>query len=215
MAGKTAKKKTRKTAPKDGISDRIVDAALTLAAGQAWRDVSLAEIAEAADLSLLDLYRVYPSKGAILAGFARRIDEAVLAGREDEDRDGTARDRLFDVIMRRFDALKPARAAVGSIVCDLGRDPVMGLCGMASLARSMSCMLEAADLSASGLRGALRIKALGVIYLATMRIWLGDDSPDLSQTMAGLDRYLRRAEWLAVRCSRLRHREAEESPAAA
>ncbi len=160
MAGKAAKKKTRKTAPKGDVADRIIDAALTLAAGKAWRDVSLAEIAEAAELSLSDVYGVYASKAAVLAGFARRIDAAVLTGQEDQDRAGSARDRLFDVIMRRFDALNPARTAVGSIVCDLTCDPVMGLCGVASLARSMACMLEVADLSASGLRGVLRIKAL-------------------------------------------------------
>ena len=104
---------------------------------------------------------------------------------------------------------------VGSIVCGLARDPVMGLCGLASLARSMACMLEAADLSASGLRGIVRIKALSAIYLATLRVWLRDESPDLSRTMASLDRHLRRAEWLAERCSQLRHKDDEEAPAAA
>ncbi len=222
MASKAAKKKTTKTAPKGDISDRIVDAALALAARRAWREVSLTDIAEAAELPLSTVYPVFESKGAILAGFARRIDAAVLAGQEDGDRDGGARDRLFDVVMRRFDALAPHKAALGSIVYDLGCDPVLGLCGMASLARSMACMLEAADLSADGLRGVLRIKVLGVIYLATMRVWLRDESPDLSQTMASLDRHLRRAEWLAERCSRLplkcsrlRQKSAEESPAAA
>jgi AcrR family transcriptional regulator len=215
MASKTAKKKTRKAAPKGDLSDRIIDATLALAAGKAWRDISLAEIAEAAEMSLSDVYGVYASKGAILAGFSRRIDAAVLAGQDEEDRDGSARDRLFDVIMRRFDALAPAKAAVGSIVCDMVRDPVIGLCGMPSLAQSMACMLEAADLSTSGLRGALRIKALSAIYLAAMRVWLRDESPDLSQTMACLDRYLRRVEWLAERCSRLQRKQTEESPAPA
>jgi len=215
MASKAAKKQTKKTAPKADISDRIIDAALALAAGKAWRDISLAEIAQAAKLPLSDVYRVYPSKGAILAGFTRRIDLAVLAGREDDDRDGSARDRLFDVVMRRFDALAPARAAVRSIVCDVTRDPVMGLCAMTNLARSMSCLLEAAGLSASGLRGAVRIKALCTVYLATMRVWLRDESPDLSQTMASLDRHLRRAEWLASKCSRLQRKDSKAAPEAA
>ncbi len=215
MAGKTAKMKTSKAAPKGDAAERIVDAALVLAADKAWRDISLAEIAEAAGLSLADAYDIYPSKGAVLTGFARRIDRAVLAGQEQEDRGGSARDRLFNVIMRRFDALAPAKAGVGSIVCGQARDPVMGLCGLVSLARSMACMLEAAELSASGLRGIVRIKALSAIYLATLRVWLRDESPDLSRTMASLDRHLRRAEWLAARCSQLRHKHDKEAPAAA
>ena len=62
-------------------------------------------------------------------------------------------------------------------------------------------------LSAGGLRGALRIKALGLVYLATLRVWLRDDSPDMAPTMAALDRHLRRLDGLARFCSRVRNKD--------
>ena len=40
----------------------------------------------------------------------------------------------------------------------------------------------------------LRVKGLGVIYLMVFRVWLTDDSADLSRTMATLDSRLRQAE---------------------
>ncbi len=76
----------------------------------------------------------------------------------------------------------------------------------------MAAMLEAARLSAGGLRGLVRAKALGLAYLATMRVFLGDDSPDLAATMAALDRNLRRLDRVARQCSRMQCRAA---PAAA
>jgi AcrR family transcriptional regulator len=182
---------------------QIIEAALNLAAERGWRELSLAEIAEAAKLPIGKAYQAFPSKQAILEAFARGIDAEVLADesmeqdwREDES---SARDRLFDVMMRRFDALQPHKAGLGNILYDQARDPVGALCGLRQLSRSMAAMLEAARISSSGTQGLIRTKGLVAIYLATLRIWLKDDSTDMAKTMAGLDGYLRRVETLADR----------------
>ena len=65
--------------------------------------------------------------------------------------------------------------------------------GAATL-RSMGWMLEAAGLSAAGLRGLLRSEALLGVWLYALRAWRDDDSPDLSGTMAALDKALDQAE---------------------
>ncbi len=190
---------------KPDIPNQVIDAALALAATRGWRVLTLTDIAEAAKLPLSQVYPAYNSKAAILRGFTRRIDVAVLATEEPDAGEGNARDRLFDVLMRRFDALKPHREALGNIAFDEARDPVSALCGLGRLERSMAAMLEAARLSAGGLRGLLRAKALGLAYLATLRVFLRDDSPDLAATMAALDRNLGRLDRLARGCSRSPH----------
>ena len=63
----------------------------------------------------------------------------------------------------------------------------------------------------TGLRGALRVKALAVAYLATLRVFLRDDSPDMAATMAALDRNLSHLGRLARLCSRTRYRPADVS----
>ncbi len=188
------------------IPDHVIETAMGLAAETGWRTLSLAEIADAAKLPLSKVYPVFSSKQAILDAFSRRIDAAVLAAEAPDSREGAARDRLFDVLMRRFDALGPYRAALGNIVFDQACDPLSALCSLCQLRRSLACTLEAAMLSAGGLRGAIRIKGLGVVYLATFRVWLRDDSPDMAPTMAALDRHLRRLDGLAGCCSRSRNK---------
>lgn len=182
---------------KADIPKHIIDTALALAAERGWQDLSLADIASAAKLPLSKLYPVFPSKAAILEGLSRQADAAVVA--EETEDEGGARDRLFDVVMRRFDALQPYREGLGNVVLDLSRDPLAAACGLASLERSMALMLEAAGLSSTGIRGLIRVKGLTAIYLAALRVWLRDDSADLSKTMAALDGYLRRVEGLAER----------------
>ncbi len=173
--------------------ERLVDAALKLAAERSWARVTLGELAQEAGLTLAELHAVAPSKSHIVRAFLRRVDAAVLEGPA-PDASEPVRDRLFDVLMRRFDALKPHKAAVSSILDGLSRDPVQALCGWPALLRSMGWMLEAAGLDASGIRGALRAKGLALVWLASLRTFLTDESDDLSATMAALDKALKRAE---------------------
>lgn len=188
---------------------QVIEAALRLAAERGWANLALADIATAAELPLADLYASYPSKTAILVALSRHIDRQVLAGLE-PGADESTRDRLFDLIMKRFDALAPHRDGLSAVARDAGRDPLAALCGLGQLARSMALMLEAAGVSSSGLTGALRTKGLGAIYLATMRDWFRDDSADKARTMAALDARLRRAEGWARRLDR-RARPAESA----
>lgn len=188
---------------KADIPDHVIDTALDLAAKNGWRVLNLAEIAGEAGLPLSKVYPHFGSTQAILDGFARRIDAQVLAEELDEEELAQpARDRVFDVLMRRFDLLQPQRAALANIIYDQMRDPAAGLCSLAQLRRSMILMLEAAGLSADGLSGMLRVKGLMAIYLATLRVWLKDDTADLAKTMAALDGYLRRIESFTERMKR-------------
>lgn len=175
--------------------DRIIDAALSLIAQHGWRRLSLATVAAEAGLPILTLYRAFPSKSALLCGFSRRIDETVLAAPLDGDAaDERPRDRVFDLLMRRFDALQPYRAALEVLGRELPTDPLAALCTGAGLLRSIAWMLEAAGISTVGLGGIVAVKLTAAAYLATARVWLRDDSPDLAPTMAALDRRLRGIE---------------------
>src|SRR5580658_10497167 len=107
--------------------DRIIDAALALIAAQGWRQVSLAAVAGEAGVPVLQVYRLFPSRTAILRGFVRRIDEAVLAEPVDGEAGEKPRDRVFDLLMRRFDALRPHRGALDGLRRDLPGDPVTAL----------------------------------------------------------------------------------------
>ncbi len=194
-----ARRKTAASGAKVDTADRVVAAAFDMAVARGWQSVTLNDVAESTGLSLAEVYRLFPSKTAILDRFVESVDAEVLAAGA-ADLGEPPRDRLFDVLMRRFDALNPRKDAVASILNDLAGDPLAAAASLPAFLRSMGWMLEAAGLSASGAIGALRVKGLAAIWLDALRVWLHDDSPDMARTMAALDRNLRRAERLVRMC---------------
>ena len=193
-------------------AETVLDAFIGLISEKAFGEVTLRDVAAAADLGLADLYRLYPDKIALAAAFMARIDAAVLAGTPRQaDPEETARDRLFDVMMRRYDALKPYRAASSAIRRAGTRDPLLALALGPALRRSMAAMLEAAALPSDGLSGAMRQNGLLAIHYAVARVFDRDDSVDLSKTMAALDSRLKMAE----RWSQLFEKYAVSGPAKA
>jgi len=177
--------------------DRIIDAALALVVARGWRNVSLAAVAAEAGVPVLQVYRLFTSRTAILCGLSRRVDEAVLAEPVDVAAEEKPRDRLFDLLMRRFDALQPYRAALEVLRRDLRADPLASLALGGALLSSVRLMLEAAGIACQGIGGLIAVKLTAAAYLAAAHTWARDESPDLAPTMASLDRRLRGIErWL-------------------
>ncbi len=199
-AGNGAKSSRGAASPK-GVGDAaVLDAAMRLAAEQGWSRLTLAAIAAAAGVPLVELYGRYTTKQAILDGIRKAADHAMLAGGAVPE--GPARDRLFEVLMRRFDALAPWREGIAAVVEAQSRDPLAAVCSGLGAIASMAAALEAAGLDSSGLRGLVRARALVAAWLPAMRTWLTDEGEDRAATMASLDKGLRRLDACARFCRR-------------
>lgn len=196
---KTAQKPTI-----DSPRDRIVDALMGLAAETAWNHITLPMIAMRADCSLADLRDSFPSKGAILGGFSRRIDRIVLDGTGEDMLGEPARDRVLDVMMRRLDALQPYKAALKEIRNAARRDPLM-LAALNQLAlNSWRYMLASADIDTEDELGLVRIQGAALVFVRTLDSWFEDEGADLSRTMARLDKELGTGEKIMGRFEDLR-----------
>ena len=191
-----------KSAPADPRA-RIVDALMALAAERRFEDIAIRDICDAAKVSLADFRDAFPSKGAVLGGFTRRIDRIVLAVDDAEFAKEAPRERLFDVLMRRLDAMAPYREGLRGIVAWLRRDPVAALAMNQAVVNSMRFMLEAAGIESAGVAGAIKLQGLALAWARIVGVWLDDSEPDLSKTMAELDRELARGERAAAGVERL------------
>lgn len=172
---------------------RLIEAALKLAERRPWEDVSLHDIAREAGLTLLDLKHSFISKADLLMALSQAVDEEVLQRIQvqDEASEG-ARDRIFSVIMTRFDVLQPHRKALQSIHRAARRQLHLALYGQ--VLASQRWMLTGAGIDAEGVVGLLKTAGLAGVYGQVFGVWLEDDDPGLAKTMAALDKALRRGE---------------------
>jgi len=167
---------------------------MTLAAEQPWNDIEIGEIAREANVTLAEFRDAFPSKGAVLAGLARRIDRQVLQGTSDDLAEEPARERLFDVLMRRLDAMAPYKRALRRIAFALRSDPLSLLALNGVALNSMRFMLAAANISTEGPLGNLKVQGTVIAFANTLETWFTDDDPSHARTMARLDREIRRGE---------------------
>ena len=178
---------------------KIIEAVMRLAATRGWSGLSLDEIASEAGINLAEFRQDFQSKAQILVAFTRAIDDAVLAKIGRPEPGTEVRDRLFDVLMTRFEVMAAYKPALRRIMDDLRYRPGESLVQAGAAGRSMYWMMAAAGLDADGPRGAVRIPGVMGIYARAFDIWLEDDDPGMARTMAALDSRLRRAERMVRR----------------
>src|SRR5215510_14088790 len=197
MARKSKRQRKAPPAPPPrGTSDRhkAIDALMALLAKHRFEEVGLAEVAGQAGIKLSQLRAEFGSTLAILAAHIKETDRVVLAGTDPVIAEEPARERLFDVLMRRLDALAPYKEAMHSLMRSAQRSPGLAFALNAMAVRSQRWMLEAAGINASGPRGALRAQGAALMFARVLTVWIDDEDQAHDRTMAALDRSLISAE---------------------
>jgi AcrR family transcriptional regulator len=174
----------------------LVAALWRVIAQHGWPGMSMRRLAAEAGLETAGLRDRFPTRLDLLLLHGRVMDQAVLAGTI-PGQGGSARDRIFDVLMRRLDAMQPHREGILRLFEDMRRDPLLALALAPHIGVAMRWMLDAAEIEAKTCEARLLALGLTGVWLATIRAWARDDSPDMGTTMAALDAALDRAERIA------------------
>ena len=180
------------------LSARIVDAAIELAEESAWSDVRLRRVAARLGVPLNDLRaHCRDLDGVADAWFARALDQ-VLRPAEAGFADLPARERLYLVMLRWFEANAAHRRVVGEMLRAklTPAHPHHWVPLVFSLSRLIQWVREAGLLDAGGRRRQVEEVGLTLLFLATLGVWLNDDTPAQERTRRFLRRRLERADRL-------------------
>lgn len=175
-------------------TEAVIDAFMMALMTTPFSDIRLRAVAEAADVPLAKLLMTFSSRLELFEGFAKRIDEVVLAEDDPDMAEEPARERLFDVFMRRFDALLPHKLALIQLERDARRDPALTMALARVASKSMARMAASADVDVDGARGAVVMAGLLQVYARVMRVFVRESDEGQALTMAELDKALRQAE---------------------
>ncbi|MAQ71203.1 MAG: TetR family transcriptional regulator [Alphaproteobacteria bacterium] len=177
---------------RNSVETKVIKAAFLLARQIGWEHVTLKDISEEAGISLSEMREHFEDKIDILVQYNKQLDKKVLGniGGEGEP----VKDRLFEILMDRFDLLNEDREALKVILKSFKYDPKQVLFSWPHLCRSMSWIMEAVGEDTRGIKGAIKVAGLSGVYLKTLKTWVEDDSADMAATMATLDKTLKTAD---------------------
>ena len=162
-------------------------------AGDLGQKPHFGQLAEANKMGLADLREHVVEEYELLDAFAKWLD-GELARHAVIDPSMPKRERVLDVMMERFELLKPYKAGMEVLLPIYKKDVSLALKLNCLAKRSMGWVLTLSQQSPRGLlRDGLK-QGLVVAYLNTLPTFFADDTEDLSKTMAKFDKELRRGE---------------------
>lgn len=162
-----------------------LETALEMAGEHGWQEMSLTDIADASGKPLSALY-ASGGKSALSKQLEAWGDLAM--SEEPSDTGDSPRERLFDVIMQRFEKYEAQRAGVLSLMTWRDGSPALRVELLRARARSANWALACAKLDTLGpIETRMTGLGLGWVISQTTRAWRQDDGGDFARTMATLD----------------------------
>src|SRR5437763_372844 len=107
--------------------DKIIAAFMALLAEKRFEEIGFGEIAHRSGLTLANCRAEFGSTLAIYAAHMKELDRKVLASASGDMAEEPPRERLFDVLMRRIEAMAPHREATRSLWKSVLRNPGLAL----------------------------------------------------------------------------------------
>jgi AcrR family transcriptional regulator len=190
--------RTKATATGGDLDRQIVDRTVALAAEVGWDRVRLRRVAADLGITIAELQARYRDLDAVADAWFARALAAMLAPREVEFSDLPARERVYLAMMGWFEAQRDRRAVVGQMLRAklYPSHPHHWVPMVFSLSRLIQWLREAAYLDAVGGRRQVEEVGLTLLFLATLGVWLKDESADLATTRRFLRQRLADADRL-------------------
>ena len=159
-----------------------------------WKEFSIERFAEENNYKTSEVKNFIGNKNDLLIEFSKMIDEKVeLNINIEEFENSDVKDNIFELIMMRFDAMTPFKGGLKKIINEI-KSPIILKEISQNILVSMDFYLEFSNAYDDTIFDVIKKKSLFLIYSYCFKVWLNDDSKELSKTMSELDRLLNYAE---------------------
>ena len=197
MARAATGRTTRRRARTD-LAEQILETALALAEEDGWSALRLRAIADRLEISLDDILEHYRDLDAVADAWFLRGWHAMLQPVPGDFADRQPSERIEFIMMRWFDALAPHRRVTGQMLAAKSwyAHPHHWVPAIFNLSRTILWLREAARLDATGRQRQMEETGLTALFLATLAVWLRDETERQERTRVFLRRRLDSADRL-------------------
>ncbi len=200
--------------PRTELAGKILDAALALAEDDGWSALRLRTIAERLDVPLGEILEHYRDLDAIADAWFQRAWHAMLQPVPEDFASRQPPERIEFIMMRWFDALAPHRRVTGQMLAAKSwyAHPHHWVPAIFNLSRTVLWLREAARLDATGRQRQVEETGLTALFLATLAVWLRDETEHQERTRTFLQHRLDSADRLMRAFWRPRQPQGEPNP---
>ena len=178
--------------------NQLIDASFKIIEDEGWDNFSLKKLSEKKNLDINSINQLLRSKKNLLKEFSKMIDYKVEKEFNFEDlHDSSTKDNLFELIMLRLEYMQPYKAALKSIIFSIQKQPGMLRSVSNNVLDSLDFYLELTKAYDKSFFDLFKKKSILLIYSYIFKIWLDDNTEELSKTMSELDKLLTFSERLA------------------
>lgn len=173
------------------IRFKTVEAALDILTQMPWDALTMEALAARVSLTPIQLYTIFPTRCDLLNGIVQFIDHKMIALYQEGTEDLSLQEKLFDIIMCRFEVMEAYKKALKNIILTIWRDPLSFPRGVFSGLHSMRLILKTVRVPVDGMKGKLNIKILSFFYLYSLKFWFEDETQDMAKTLVQVDQGLK------------------------
>lgn len=175
------------------MKEKVFKACLKVIEREGFKNFTFSKASQESGIPINVFHRHFETPVDIMIYLFKNVDDQVL--KTFKLTEGLSnKDQLFEILMIRFEASEPYKPILQRFWKEWAFSPNEYPPLLCQGLGSMSWMLDTAGLKPRGITGLIRAQGLLGIYLFALRTWLSDDSPDLSKTMASLDKGLSNVE---------------------
>ena len=171
------------------LEKKIAEDTLNKLYKKSWDKLTLDDILD----QKVKKQKIINTKNDLLKNINRYVDNSLIEKTKNIESSST-KDMLFEVLMARFDILQENRISFIKIFEALKKSPKKILKLFPSFLESMIVTAELAKFNVNGVKGAIRLKGLFLVYLITFYSWIDDNTFSLEKTMNALDKNLDQVE---------------------
>ena len=178
--------------------NQLIDSSFKIIEDEGWDNFTLKKLSEKKNLNINIINQLLRSKKNLLKEFSKMIDFKVEKEFSFEDlHDSSTKDNLFELIMLRLEYMQPYKAALKSIIFSIKKQPGMLKSVSNNVLDSLDFYLELTKAYDKSFFDLFKKKSILLIYSYIFKIWLDDNTEELSKTMSELDKLLTFSERLA------------------
>ena len=168
-------------------SDKIIKSVLNLLREHELTDISFSMIAKKSNLDTNDIKKYFLDIDSIIHAYFDNIDIQMIDTYTSNIVEETSKEIIFNIIMNRLDLLNENKISVKKLIKSRGN---LKISFFLISSRIQKWILQEANIDSTGFEKIIKQYGLIYLYARTLNIWLEDNDPMMSKTMAFLDKSL-------------------------